>query len=185
MLRPRPLPTFPAAGSGASLVYDSEHRMPTTHDTEPRVFTRGPVIVSVESLFWHLQRYPRRRVAPGRPPLTEAARPRELEQPYRIGVGRAFRFPMTRRALVIGYWVPRLAVEDESRAILEAVEGAHIPGITATEISEWSRASDVLTWWATLIERVRQWLRPQAVEPAVDDESDDEGNEYRVIPWQA
>lgn len=137
-----------------------EHAIPETHDSEPFVWHRGPLIVSCESLFWHWQRYPRRRVAPHRPPLSETARPRELEQPYRQGHGRVFRLPLTRRALVVGYWEPAgraVLADEESEKLTEAIEGAHIPGITAVDIAEWARARD----WSRLqllLRRVRALL---------------------------
>jgi hypothetical protein len=107
------------------------------------LFTKGPLILSLESLFWHWQRYPKRRVAPATPPLHETARPREVEDPYRIGHGHVLRLPFTRRALVVGYWVPQLEPvleEEENAKLLEAVEGTHIDGITATEIKLWAAA---------------------------------------------
>lgn len=160
--------------------------MPTTHDSKPFVFARGPLIVSLESVFWHIQRYPRRRVAPGRPPLYERAAPRELEQPYRRGEGRVLRFPLTRRALVVGYWVPELeAKADEDKALVEAIDGAHLPGITATEIKGWTPAADVLSWWDRLRERVRQWLGVEDDDPMDDAELGwYEDDEYVVIPWK-
>lgn len=159
--------------------------MPTTHDSKPRVFACGPLIISVESLFWHIHRYPRRRVAPARPPLTERAAPRELEQPYRRGEGRVLRIPLLRRGVVVGYWVPAIAVEDESAAIVEALDGMHLPGITATEIKEWprSRGVDVLTLWDRLRERVRQW-RARWSDP-LDVVLEEDDVEYTVIPWSA
>ncbi len=116
--------------------------MPWTHDSKPFVFIKGPVIFSLESVFFHWQRYPRRRVAPQSPPLHETARPRELEQPYRKGHGHMFRFPLTRRGIVLGFWEPAglgVPEDDESNYLMQAVEGAMIPGVTATEISSWSR----------------------------------------------
>lgn len=136
--------------------------MPHTHDSKPWAFHRGPFTVRCESLFWHPQRYPRHAVAPRRPPLTETARPRELEQPFRLGQGRVFRVPLTRRALVVGYWgtagAPVLS-EEESERLLEAVEGAHIPDVTATEIADWAPARDVVRWWQQLRDRLEQWLK--------------------------
>lgn len=128
--------------------------MPWTHDTKPFVLIKGPLIVNLESCFFHWQRYPRRRVAPQTPPLHEPARPRELEQPYRIGHGHAFRLPLTRRGLVLGYWVPpelEVLEEEESGRLLAAVEGAMIPGVTAAQISTWSRGRK--SW----LMRLREW----------------------------
>lgn len=161
--------------------------MPETHDSEPFVFTRGPLIISCEPLFWHVQRYPGRFVA-GRPPLTEVAAPRELEQPYRKGRGRAFRIPLTRRALVVGYWEPAgdaVLADEESEAILEAVEGAHIPGITATEIADWARARD-WTWVQLLVRRFRALLGRQApAEPSPRSEPApfEYEDTWTVVPW--
>lgn len=126
--------------------------MPWTHDTKPLLITKGPLILSLESVFWHWQRYPKRRVASETPPLHELARPREVEQPYRLGHGHAFRIPLTRRGLVLGYWVPpelEVLEEEESQRLLDAVEGAMIPDVTATEISTWSRGR--LSWWVRLV----------------------------------
>lgn len=114
-----------------------------THDSKPFLLTKGPLIVSIESLFWQPHRYPKRRVAPETPPLTEVAAPRELNEPWRTGVGRVFRFPLTRRGIVVGYWVPNTDVvlpEEEGDRLIEAIEGTHIPGITATEIRAWAAA---------------------------------------------
>lgn len=162
--------------------------MPWTHDTKPFVYLKGPLILSLESVFFHWQRYPRRRVAPAPPPLHETARPRELEQPYRKGHGHMFRFPLTRRGVVLGYWEPAGAgalEEDESSYLLAAVEGAMVPGITATEISSWSRGRK--RW----LERVREWIRARweavasteiAIELGFQPEPEEE--QYAdVIPW--
>lgn len=132
--------------------------MPWTHDTEPVLITKGPLILSIESVFFHWQRYPSRRRSMKRPPLHEPARPREIEQPYRTGHGHAFRFPFLRRGFVVGYWIPaELAVleEEENNALLAAIEGAHIPGVTATEIATWSRGR--IPWWRKLIGRLLDW----------------------------
>lgn len=135
--------------------------MPHTHDSRPFTWTKGPLILHVGSLFWHLQRYPGRRVAP-RPPLSELAAPRELEDPWRKGHGRVLRLPLTRRALVVGYWEPvdpdDVVLEGEqSGRLLEAIEGAHLPDITATEIADWARATDVARLWQRLVARWRTW----------------------------
>lgn len=161
--------------------------MPETHDSKPFTFARGPLIVHCESLFWHPQRYPGRRVS-GRPPLTEPAAPRELEQPYRKGHGRVFRIPLTRRAVVIGYWEPSdapILLEEESDALLEAVEGAHIPGITAVDIADWARARD-WSWFELLVRRLRALLglqaaaepSPRAVAPPFEYE-----DTWVIVPW--
>jgi len=114
--------------------------------------------VALESVFWPPQKSPSRKVAPVTPPLTEKASPRELEDPYRTGRGRIFRIPLTRRGIVLGWWEPAdpdnpVLEEEESGKLLGAVEGAMIPGITATEIADWARARD----WG-LLERVWRWL---------------------------
>lgn len=164
--------------------------MPETHDSKPFTFARGPLIVHCESLFWHPQRYPGRRVS-GRPPLTELAAPRELEQPYRKGHGRVFRIPLTRRAVVLGYWEPageEVLADEESTQLLAAVEGAHIPGITATEIADWARARD-WTWLQLLVRRVRALLglgEPAAPSPRSEHPTAEfslgDGN-WTVVPW--
>jgi len=124
----------------------------------------------------------------GRPPLSETARPRELEQPYRRGHGRVFRLPLTRRALVLGYWEPAsdiVLADDESAKLLEAVEGAHIPGITATEIADWARAVDVVAWWDRLVAWMRSWAAADAPEKAVAAQEEswmaDQG--WSLVPW--
>lgn len=132
--------------------------MPTTHDSKPFSWRRGPLTVALESVFWHPQKYPSRAVAPVTPPLSEVASPRELEDPFRVGHGRVFRIPLTRRAVVLGWWEPAdptqpVLEEEEGAKLLGAVEGAMIPGITATEISDWARARD----WG-LLARVMRWL---------------------------
>jgi hypothetical protein len=185
------------ASGGASASSDSSRRcdIPETHDSRPFVWHRGPLIVSCESLFWHLQRYPGRRVARARPPLTERAFPRELEQPFRQGHARTLRLPLTRRALVVGYWEPEsgepILAEEEQEHLLAAVEGAHLDGITATEIADWARARDVVSQWRQLVARWRAWRAKQVYraaqrpDPWPDDELDgweaDEG--WSVRPW--
>lgn len=168
--------------------------MPTTHDSKPLLFTRGPLIVSLESCFWHLQRYPRAKLVGRRQPFSETARPREVEDPYRKGHGRVFRLPGTRWALVVGYWEPagEAVLEDEQNdKLLEAVEGAHIPGITATEIAEWTPARDVASWWRRLVERWQLMRRVKRGEAVVLDDGlviDDSQrlaweDEWTVVPW--
>lgn len=130
--------------------------MPWTHDSEPVTITRGPLILHLESVFWHLQKYPPRRKAPQRPPLSESGIVREVEQPYRRGHARVFRLPLTRRGVAVGYWEPAgtpITEDEESAALAGAIQSSMIPGITATEISEWARAVD---WsWIRLAAR---WL---------------------------
>ena len=136
--------------------------MPRSHDSQPFLLTKGPLIVSLESVFWHSQRYPPRRVSPATPPLHELARPRELEDPFRIGHGHAFRLPLTRRGLVVGFWEPATGVvleEETSERLLAAVEGAHIPGITATEIADWARARS-WSWLELLVRRFPWFAKP-------------------------
>lgn len=126
--------------------------MPWTYDSEPFLFNKGPLILNIESCFFHWQRYPTRRRSMRRPPLHEPAHPREIEQPYRSGVGHAFRFPFLRRGFVVGYWIPAgeaVLAEEESSRLMSAIEGTHIPGITASEISSWSRGR--LPWWRRLL----------------------------------
>jgi hypothetical protein len=131
--------------------------VPLTHDTKPRILRAGPLIVVLESVFWHRQSYPKRRIAPVRPPLAEPASPREVEDPFRVGHGRAFRMPLTRRGVVLGWWEPAgeaVTSDEETAALLSAMEGSMIPGITATEIALWAKARDVEKLW----ERLRTWL---------------------------
>lgn len=162
--------------------------MPWTHDSKPFLFNKGPVILNIESIFFHWQRYPKRRVTPNTPPLHEAARPRELEQPYRTGHGHMFRFPLTRRGIVIGYWEPAGAAvleDEESNRLMEAVEGAMIPGITATEISQWSRGRK--RWWTMALEKLRDWWARGTTDVVVTDGEQhwvEDGETYAdVIPW--
>lgn len=127
-------------------------------------------------------------MAPARPPLTEVAAPRELEQPFRRGHGRVLRLPLTRRALVLGWWEPAaedVLAEEESDRLLEAIEGAHIPGITADDIAEWARARD----WSRLellVRRLRALLGlgapPAPPERAVAQATLD-GVTWTVVPW--
>lgn len=170
--------------------------MPWTHDSKPILLTKGPLIVSLESVFFHWQRYPRRRVAPKTPPLHETARPRELEQPYRTGHGHMFRIPLTRRGVVLGYWVPpELAVleEEESAWIMQAVHGAMIPGITADEISTWSRGTApkwfTFEYWHQLWKVHHNKLPSRFLDPlryaTVHEETEAVSaiDEFTVIPW--
>lgn len=160
--------------------------MPWTHDTKPLLITKGPLILNLESVFFHWQRYPKRRVTPVTPPLHETARPRELEQPYRTGHGHMFRFPLTRRGVVIGYWEPAgegVLEDEESERIMQAVEGAMIPGVTATEISQWSRGRE--PWWAVALDKLLEWWRgARPVEGSVIPIRRDDEEEYDdVIPY--
>jgi hypothetical protein len=158
--------------------------MPWTHDTKPYLLTKGPLIVHLESVFFHWQRYPRRRVTPATPPLHETARPRELEQPYRAGHGHIFRIPLTRRAVVVGYWEPAgeaVLEGEESQRLMDAVEGAMIPGITATEISSWARGRQ--RWWTVLLARIGVWLDRRSVVPSTTTTVTSELSNSGVIPW--
>lgn len=135
--------------------------MPRTHDTRRITITKGPLIVNLEPLFLHFQRYPRRRVAPATPPLTEQAAPRELDGDFRVGQGRVFRIPLTRRAVVLGYWEPpgeAVLPEEESGKLLDALNGAHIQGVTATEIASWSRGVTVISLWDRLTTKLREYF---------------------------
>ena len=168
-----------------------EHTIPRTHDTRRVDIHLGPLHLQLEPLFWHPQRYPKRRVTPASPPLTEIARPSEVEDPYRQGHGRVVRLWPTRRAIVVGYWdqpgEPVLE-EEQSGRLLAAIEGAHIPGITATEISEWARATDVVALWRRLLAWVvtapappaREGQGSGAVAPALDHDGG-----YGSVPWTA
>lgn len=155
--------------------------MPRTFDTKPRILRAGPVILVVESVFWHAQRYPRRRVAPHRPPLVETATAREVEDPYRTGEAVALRVPLTRRALVFGFWKPAdvpVTSDEETGKLLEAIDGVMIQGITATEISGWAKAAD--TWWTELRTKLIAWwdgfknkpVYADAVAPPTDETED-------------
>lgn len=162
--------------------------MPRTHDTRRITWTKGPLIVNLEPLFVHLQRYPKRRIAPATPPLTETAAPRELDGEFRTGHGRAFRVPLTRRAVVLGYWEPpgdAVLPEEESGKLLAALQGAHIKGITATEIASWSSGAVVLSWWDRLRALVRQWLwHDELVRGDSFDRADgDVGGGWTVTEW--
>lgn len=169
-----------------------EHTISRTHDTRRVDIRRGPLHLQLEPLFWHPQRYPKRRVAPVSPPLTETAQPREVEDPYRKGHGRVVRLWPTRRAVVVGYWdqpgEPVLE-EEQSDRLLAALEGAHIPGITAAEISTWAKATDVALWW----QRVLSWVRGQLDLHRPTRARQDSGapapagdfQQYPMIPWPA
>lgn len=166
--------------------------MPNTHDTQPILVTRGPLILSVESCFWHLQRYPKARLVGRRRPLTELAAPREVEDPYRKGHGRAFRLPGTRWALVVGYWEPPtgepILEHEQDEHLLTALDGLHLPGVTATEIREWTPPS-----WAPAVTRMQRLIArlrgARAGEEAVDVEVVEDGwqergtGEWKVIAW--
>lgn len=167
--------------------------MPRSHDTKPFLLTRGPLIVSLESVFWHPQRYPPRRVAPATPPLHEQARPRELEDPFRVGHGHAFRVPLTRRGVVVGFWEPPgsdVLEEEISDRLLAAVEGAHIPGITATEIADWARARS-WSWLELLVRRfpvlaglLTRWTDSGGSHLAVDRSAlERRGSGVRFLEW--
>lgn len=173
--------------------------MPWTHDSDPVTITRGPLIFHLESVFWQLMRYPSRRKAPRRPPLTEAGRVRELEQPYRHGHARIVRFPLLRRGIAVGYWEPPgepITEDEESAKLAGAINGAMIPGITATEISEWTRAVDwswlrlAGRWLASFLPAgLREWLLPRiaprseavAQQHDIDDEGFMEG--WTLTEW--
>lgn len=167
--------------------------MPRTHDSKPRIMRAGPVILVVESVFWHAQRYPKRRVAPVRPPLAEAASPREVEDPFRIGHGRAFRLPLTRRGVVLGWWEPAgdgVTSDEESEALLNAMEGSMIPGVTATEIALWNKARDVERLWQRFRTRLLHWfwneLRGKPDTAHVDNfdrDDGDVGGAWTVSNW--
>ena len=143
-------------------------------------------------MFWHPQRYPKRRITSASPPLTELARPNEVEDPYRRGHGRVLRLWPTRRAIVVGYWNQpgEPVLEDEqSDRLLEALEGAHIPGITATEISQWARATDVVLWWQRLLTWARRQIDFHRPPPAGQDSGEpapeQDFQQYQSIPWPA
>lgn len=116
--------------------------MPETHD-----FGNGR--------YWHLQRYPRpagllarirhwRRRGPavvklkvGRPPLREEANTYEVEEPYRVGHGRALRLWPLRWALVHGVWgEPAPQTATESQLLTRAMKGAML-AVPATQIGSW------------------------------------------------
>lgn len=172
--------------------------MPWTHDSDPVTITRGPLILHLESVFWHFMRYPQRRKSPARPPLTEYGRVREVEQPYRHGHARVLRLPLTRRGIAVGYWEPAgtpITEDEESDALAGAINGAMIPGITATEISSWTRAVD-WSWirlaarWlvsflpAELRERLLPRIAPRQETVAYADDSNDGVPEgWTVVEW--
>ena len=138
-------------------VFYLEQPVPRTHDTKRITINKGPLIVNVEPIFIHFQRYPKRRVAPARPPLTEVARARELDDPWRNGHGRIVRLWPTRRAVVVGYWEPAgepVTSDEESERLEAAVEGAMIPEITASDIGQWAKPRDVPSG----LRRVLAWL---------------------------
>ena len=169
-----------------------EHTIPRTHDTRRVDIHLGPLRLQLEPLFWHPQRYPKRRVAPASPPLTEIARPSEVEDPYRQGHGRVVRLWPTRRAIVVGYWDQPgdpVLEEEQSDRLLAVLEGAHIPGITATEISEWAKATDAARWWQQVLTWARRQLDlhrpPRAGQDSGEPAPMEDFQQYRSIPWPA
>jgi hypothetical protein len=81
-----------------------------------------------QNLFATTLRYPSRRF-----PLSEKSRTVEVSAPWRIGMGRSFRVPFTRRALVIGRWG---AAGEEEERLTEALGLAEFSAATE-EIAEW------------------------------------------------
>ena len=162
--------------------------MPNTKDTRRITFTKGPLIVNLEPIFVHGQRYPKRRTAPGRPPLSETASPQEIDGDFRTGHGRAFRIPLTRRAIVLGYWEPgqgAVLPEEESEHILKALHGAMIPGVTATEIATWSRGATLLSWYDRLKEKLLHFLRAYGIleQPARVARGSGEPASHQITKW--
>lgn len=107
--------------------------MPETHDTPEielwfgqRIRYRNgaalyaPLRLRIPSLFWHLQDYPD---VGTRAPLTERSRSHEVDEPYRVGAGRAFRLWPARRAVVVGIWRHRESMPSELDALEEAIGG--------------------------------------------------------------
>lgn len=134
--------------------------MPKTHDSKPHRWHRGAVTVELDACYWARQSYPPRRTwheIGSPPPLSERVTSREIEEPWRTGHGRAFRFPLTRWAIVIGHWGAgdwHVLEEEEEGKLVEAMGGLGIiPGITATEIEDWARGVQP-PWWR----RLAGWL---------------------------
>lgn len=97
--------------------------MPNTHD--------------IGRFYWHVQRYPDLRdfeMPVPMPRFTEPAYTNELEEPYRVGEGRAFRLWPTRWAIVLGIWFPTRRLETE--ALMNATSGRNLP-TALTEIKQW------------------------------------------------
>ena len=87
--------------------------------------TRG-----VGPFFWHSMTYP---VKP--PVLIDPAETQEIDTPFRRGRGYALRFPLTRRALVVGRWK---SIHDESEALTYAICGRAVEH----EDVNWDRIRD-------------------------------------------
>ena len=51
-------------------------------------------------------------------PLYDHGLTREIDPPFRLGISRVIRIPLTRRAFVVGKWVARLP---ETEALMDAI----------------------------------------------------------------
>lgn len=93
-----------------------------------------PHAQDIGSVFVTTMRYPplRRWDLPWREPEAEV---REVDHPYRIGHGTAYRVPFTRRAFIVGRWADEGGEEMERiRAALQARDLEY----DSEEVDQWA-----------------------------------------------
>lgn len=76
-------------------------------------------IKSVHKLYWHTLKY---HVKPKI--FIEKAETQLIDPPYNSGKGLAIRFPFTKHALVVGWWIGRYT---ENNALTKAIGGRILP----------------------------------------------------------